>query len=184
MNQRVRQPPNDPFRKARFREEARGIIAKDRYDRKDGLAVDTAGAVARALERAYRQGFTDAQGEALPAPVPPDGVLEWSLIPPRPRSAFWSCCLSLFGRQDTVPRKGHLVPDRTGRGTDGWRLVVPGYARDDVFGGKTIAPLVKLGLLEPDPEAVDRLVLSVLGKATWKRFVDRGGKYPDDLTQI
>ena len=47
----------DPHRKANFREEARGIVAKDRYDRKYGHAVDTAGAIARALERAYKQGF-------------------------------------------------------------------------------------------------------------------------------
>ena len=44
----------DPRRKARFREIARGIVAKDRYNRKYGIAVDTAGAIAQALERAYR----------------------------------------------------------------------------------------------------------------------------------
>ena len=47
-------PAPDPWRKARFREEARDIVAKDRYDRKYGRAVDTVGAIARALERAYK----------------------------------------------------------------------------------------------------------------------------------
>ena len=42
----------DPRRKARFREIARGIVAKDRYNRKYGIAVDTAGAIAQALEHA------------------------------------------------------------------------------------------------------------------------------------
>jgi putative DNA-invertase from lambdoid prophage Rac len=101
MSRRLRNPPADPHRKARFRDEARGIVAKDRYDRKYGHPVDTAGAIARALERAYKQGFADARGD--PAARPPEasdkGPLDWALIPPRPRNAFWSCCLFTFGRR-------------------------------------------------------------------------------------
>jgi hypothetical protein len=63
LNERPRKPQPDPLRKIRFREAARDIVAKDRYDRRDGRAVDTAGAVARALERAYGEGFADAQSE-------------------------------------------------------------------------------------------------------------------------
>ena len=95
MSPTPRKPSVDPYRKARFREEARGIVFKDRDDRKYGRAVDTAGAIARALERAYRQGFAEAQDSATPKPsvqVPADGPLDWVLIPPRPRNAFWSCC--------------------------------------------------------------------------------------------
>ena len=40
---------------------------KDRDDRRAGLSVDTAGAIARALERAYVQSLVDAQ--ASPSPV-------------------------------------------------------------------------------------------------------------------
>ena len=58
-------PPSDPYRKALFREIAREIVAKDRYNRKYGLSVDTAGAIANALERAYREGIHDGeQGRA------------------------------------------------------------------------------------------------------------------------
>ncbi len=101
MSQPPRKPSIDLYRNARFREEARGILFKDRDHRKCGRAVDTAGAIARALERAYREGFAAADG---PAPKPsvqprPDGPLDWALIPPRPRSAFWSCCLFTFGRR-------------------------------------------------------------------------------------
>lgn len=53
----IRKPESDPLRRARFREAAREIVAKDRYDRKRGLPVDTGGAIAHAMERAYRQGF-------------------------------------------------------------------------------------------------------------------------------
>ena len=66
MKQPPQKPSVDPYRKARFREEARGIVFKDRDDRKYGRAVDTAGAIARALERAYRQGFADAQDDPAP----------------------------------------------------------------------------------------------------------------------
>jgi hypothetical protein len=59
----VRRPDADPIRKARFRESARAIVAKDRHHRKYGLPVDITGAVARAMERTHREGFVDAQGE-------------------------------------------------------------------------------------------------------------------------
>ena len=91
LSQRPRQPNADPLRKIRFREAARAIVAKDRYDRKYGRAVDTAGAIARAMEQAYRQGFETAQLERpVPSSKPPDAedALDWVLIPPTPRSAF------------------------------------------------------------------------------------------------
>src|SRR3546814_20205263 len=62
----------DPRRKARFREIARGIVAKDRYNRKYGIAVDTAGAIAQALERAYRDGVRDDPAAAFQAPEQDD----------------------------------------------------------------------------------------------------------------
>lgn len=87
----VRRPDADPVRSARFREAAREIVAKDRHDRKCGFPVDTAGAVARPTERAYRRGFADAPGEPLmPAAsdVLPEEAIDLALIPTRPRSAF------------------------------------------------------------------------------------------------
>jgi hypothetical protein len=111
MSRRPRTAAADPHRKANFREEARGIVAKDRYDRKYGHAVDTAGAIARALERAYKQGFADAQDDHVrpTREVSDGGPLEWVLIPPRPRNAFWSCCLFMFGRHGDQPRGGYLA---------------------------------------------------------------------------
>jgi hypothetical protein len=118
-------PDADPIRKARFREATREIVAKDRHDRKYGFAVDTAGAVARAMERAYRQGFADAQDKS-PMPVAgdvqPGEAINWALIPPRPRSAFWTICLFVLGKGERTQGAGHLVPATTGRGTrdGGW----------------------------------------------------------------
>ena len=105
----VRRPDADPIRKARFREAAREIVAKDRHDRKYGFPVDTAGAVARAMERAYRQGFVDAQGEQsmLAADDVQSGEpIDWALIPPRPRTAFWTICLFILGKGERTDGAG------------------------------------------------------------------------------
>lgn len=75
------QVPADPHRKAKFREIARGIVAKDRYNRKYGLAVDTAGAIAGALERAYRQGLAGSRLDRQPqSRTSETGPLDWALF--------------------------------------------------------------------------------------------------------
>jgi hypothetical protein len=149
--------------------------------------VDTAGAIARAMERAYRQGYEDAQLEP-PAGVsePPDdgGALDWVMIPPRPRNAFWTLCLFALGRDEQQARSGHLVPRLTERFTPGWQLVVSGGRFEKTLGEKTILPLVRLGLLELAPDPPERLLISVRGTATWRLFLHRGGQYPEDLTQV
>ena len=158
------------------------------------MSVDTAGAIARALERAYVQGFIDAQ---QPTPATSESApvasadssersgepIEWILIPPRPRDAFWTICLFALGREMPVTENasGHLVAVQTPSGRPGWQLVT----RDGLekpFGHATILPLLRLGLLDPQYEPDRRLVISALGRATWQRFVERGGQYPEDLT--
>lgn len=183
MSGPTRKPPANVYRKANFREEARAIVFKDRHDRKYGRVVDTAGTIARALERAYKQGFADAQdprGPVPPVTEPTVGPLEWGFIPPRPRNAFWSCCLSIFGHQGDRPRPGHLEPALTDRGTKGWRLVVAGdeRGRQDAFGASSIQPLIKLDLLENDPNQSGRLTVSAHGRATWELYLLSGSLGP------
>jgi len=185
LGDRVRKPAADPIRKVRFREMAREIVAKDRHDRKHGLAVDTAGTIARALERAYREGFADAQREpSVPTTgdAVPGEVMDWALIPPRPRTAFWTICLFVLGKGEPTDGTGHLVPTTTDRGTPGWRLILPGRNFDKMLGERTIAPLVRLGLLELADAGPERLLVSAGGRATWWGFLERGGQYPEDLT--
>lgn len=179
-----RRPP-DPRRKVRFREIARGIVAKDRYNRKYGIAVDTAGAIAQALERAWRDGASGSPVSLVPAIEQSDiGPIEWALIPPRPRTAFWSICLSTLAHEEKPARGGHLAAAITERGTAGWELVVPGRAHEKVIGDKTIVPLVRLGLIEPAGDDPVRLVVSGRGQETWEAFRQRGGRYPEDLTDV
>lgn len=178
----------DPYRKARFREIAREIVAKDRYDRKYGKAVDTAGAIARALERAYRSGFEDNRSgkpRQVRDTLTDDGPVDWALIPPRPRNAFWDICLSTLGRGDAPAQKGFLAATVTQRETPGWQLVVPAQSYcDKPIGEKTIIPLVRLGLIEPAPDDPGHLIVSGRGTETWWLFIKRGGQYPEDLTDV
>ena len=171
------------YRKADFREEARAIVFKDRHDRKYGRAVDTAGTIARALERACKRGFADAQdplGSAAPVIEPPVGPREWGFIPPRPRSAFRSCCLFILGRRGDRHRPGHLEAALTERGTQGWRLVVAGDEREfkDVTGARSIRPSMRLGLLESAPGSPDRLTVGARGRAPWDLYLLSGGRGP------
>lgn len=185
MNKQTGRFPPDPRRKARFREIARAIVAKDRSDRKYGLTVDTAGAIAQALERAYRDGVRD--GPAAPSTVPEQsdtGPVEWALIPPRPREAFWSLCLSIMGSDGHQVRDGHLASAVTERGTPGWAIVTARRGPDRVVGDRSIAPLIRLGLLQQPPDLPVRLLLTERGRATWLLFCQRGGRYPEDLTDI
>lgn len=181
----TRQIPPDSRRKARFREIARGIVAKDRSDRKYGLTVDTAGAIAQALERAYRDGVRDGPAALVSAPVQPDtGPVEWALIPPRPRERFWSICLSILGGDGSQPRDGHLTPSITERGTPDWTIVTQGHGPDRVIGERSIRPLVRLNLLDHAPDRPEHLLLTERGRETWLMFCRRGGRYPEDLTDI
>ena len=179
----------DSTRKVRFREAARKIVAKDRHDREYGFPVDPAGAATRAMEHAYREGFADAQGRPPPmraaTDVPLDGAIDWALIPPRPRTAFWTICLFILGKGGQTDGAGHLVPATTARGTAGWRLVLPsGNFDKQPLGERTIVPLVRFGLLELADAGPERLLVSGRGRATWWRFLERGGQYKEDLTLV
>jgi hypothetical protein len=180
-SRRIRQPPPDPIRKIRFREAAREIVAKDRHNRKYGYAVDTAGAIARAMERAYRQGFTDAHSKA-PAPLETvaettDSAIEWVLIPPRPRMGFLEhlpVCAWAGGatgeRRPSPPGHDRTRHRRMATGGPGpARLGQAHWGENDHATGP-----VRLGLLEKADGKGERLLLSTArGKATWQRFVER-----------
>lgn len=181
----TRQFSPDPRRKARFREIARGIVAKDRSDRKYGFTVDTAGAIAQALERAYRDGVRDGPAALAPAPEQSEtGPVEWALIPPRPREGFWSICLAILGGDGNRSHDGHLAPALTERGTPGWAIVTEGRSPGRVIGERSIRPLIRLNLLDYAPDQPQYLLLTERGRETWLQFCQRGGRYPEDLTEI
>jgi len=160
--------------------------------RQFGEAVDAAGAVASAMERAYRLGFEDA----LKGPEPraaddsrPNSVdegsdaLAWTLIPARTRSTFWSICLAALGREGRTATPSYLeaVPTRAGRLA--WQLVVPErQPYEKQVGDGTITTLFRLGLMDYGDDET-RVVLTDYGIRTWNRFCERGGQWPDDLVE-
>lgn len=185
MTKKVRQVGADPYRKARFRELAREIVFKDRHDRRGGFAVDTAGSIARALERAFREGFEAGQAADQAPEVAPhveNEPIDWALIPPRPRDAFWTICLFCIGRKEHPKGGARITPTLTARGTPGWLLTTLDDREVKTIGDATIAPLIRLGLLVRADDPSSSLIISNLGELTWEKFLERGGQYPGDLT--
>jgi hypothetical protein len=191
---KARRPLPDALRKIRFRETARNILRTDRVKRQFGQAVDTGGALARAMEQAYRLGFEDAladPSDRKEQPVGPDAegqpgdAMSWTSIPPRTRNTFWSICLAALGRTGRTETPSHLVPVATRRGTLAWQLVVPDrQTYEKIVGEGTVVTLVRLKLLQHAPVAEPRVTLTDYGIRTWSRFCERGGHWPDDLVDM
>jgi len=76
-------PTGKPLRLGRFRAVARDILMRDREARQLRMAVDTSGAIARALERAYQDGRKDAEAGPAGLPAPQPRALQWAEIPRR-----------------------------------------------------------------------------------------------------
>jgi hypothetical protein len=157
-----------------------------------GRATDTAGSLARSMEQAYRLGFEDAlkgpeasttDPVLAPQSTPESDAMTWTLIPPRTRRTFWSICLAALGREGRTETPAHLDAITTRSGSLAWQLVVPErQIYEKTVGDGTIVTLIRLGLLE-DAEEGMRVILSAFGIATWNRFCERGGHWPDDLVE-
>ena len=166
----------DEQREAEFREIARGIMARDRDAKKGYGNVDTAGAIKRALEKAYQRGRKE-QLEGEPEVVEPNLVdaMLWNLIPPRPRNAFWSICLFVLGEDEkSVIAKKYVLAKQVNKQKRGyeWQLFFdwgdgPVPHNNSAWGDATIKPLCKRGLLEPLENNEHLLVLTSKGIATW-----------------
>lgn len=163
----------DKFRKVQFRETARDILKTDRWKRKYGQTVDTGGAIARALEKAYQLGRKEER-EGQPEIAPQNGLMcmNWYLIPPRPRGAFWAICLHLLGDQKPFHTfDGGLELMSDGYGQNFRWVLLRNWSEDGsidrtrTWGRKTISPLKKLGLLEEKEEY--KLSLTPKGILTW-----------------
>lgn len=179
--------PSDTLRAAKFRETGRSILRKDRDIRKFGLTTDTAKAIAQALERAYQEGHAAALSPADKIiSKPKHEAIDWILIPPRPRSAFWTCCLFTYGDNTTGlrERQSWLQSIETITGRNKWRFTTaePNPLVSQ-FGNTTIQPLIRLGLLEEQTKPFPRLVISKKGRETWMKYLAAGNMFPDDIKQ-
>lgn len=168
------------FRRGEFRETAREIVRRDRELKKFGRQVDTGGAIARAMEAAYKLGL--AHGNSSP-PVTvqdsrPSDVIAWNSIPPRSRSIFerivslkWAVLNGVDGSSwPAVKDVWVCYWDRGESQPDGQR-----YEVADTYRRSTLVPVVRLGLME-EHEIRGRMTLEVtpLGLATWEHAVATG----------
>ncbi|KAA1053917.1 hypothetical protein [Azospirillum argentinense] len=178
---------------AAFREIARELVQTDRWNRKNGKNQDFAGAIRRALEKAYLLGRQDSlDGSPHPAPEPnahaPNAPMNWLLIPPRPREAFACICRWSLGgkvrfpdepwpfleKRDALYRNPYWVVFTV----DTRKNVKPLFPDGQSYGDRTIQPLLKLGLLaEIDDAKTPSLMLTGKGAATWWQKVAESGDF-------
>lgn len=179
--------PNNPelrnaaVRKGEFRETARDIVWRDRQSKRGGSAVDTGGAITRAMEQAYKLGLEhgrNQQPESNDALLDPDAPLPWNSIPPRSRDIF-----------ERILSMGWVVALNKGDGTwqrprDQWNCYWDHSNRKngsaklefaESFSATTLAPVIKLGLMEKKSGGGHVFLLPTeKGKATWQRAIDDG----------
>lgn len=55
---------------------------------------------------------------------------------------------------------------------------------EKLCGDRTIAPLVRLGIIEEAFDVSAYRVVSKRGEETWGQFVRKGGQYPNDLINL
>lgn len=177
-----------------FRSWAREISEKAKWDKNLGRTVDINGQMARAMERAYKQGFEDAQtgsqGIAVSDSRDPNDAspVPDSLVGSKISGALHSIGLRQMGteqdyqpdasiracfiQEDSISTRNRKAPD--------WQ-VYPAYSDTYEKGvsDRTIQQLVKLGILQaatssdPDLHGKNILVLSAKGRATYtSMFID------------
>lgn len=162
------------LRKGEFRERAREIVAKDRECKKFGRSVDTGGAIARAMESAYKLGLAHGANQVALTEVASaaDEGIAWTLIPARSRSAFER--IVAFNLVVMRPNVESPLPSLN----NVWRCFQQrgaGSELAETFAKSTFAPLVRLGLMEERKlESATILDVTSLGAATYARAISDG----------
>lgn len=172
------------FRKGEFREMARDIVWRDRESKKCGRSADTGGAIARSMESAYKLGLKHgADKTTTPAIGHEDsrqssGYIAWNTIPPRPRAIFerilsfnWIVILA----PNASPWQKNA--EKWACYWD-WGEQRPGrerYELADTFSRSTLAPIVRLGLMQ-EKVIAERTILepTALASATWEAAIEAG----------
>lgn len=173
----------DEVRRAEFREIARRFVLDEKNRRKLRINSDPTGQIARLLEKSYQRGRREER-EGAPEITLPTEYMEWRIIPPKPRQAFWSICLSILGQDPAITSTEHW--NLRFFEIDGklrWVLMKDGQI-DDVrvrneWGERTIRPLVSRGLMTEVKGAL--IELTEFGRATWWAAVASCEESPIEL---
>lgn len=173
----------DKTLKANFREDARRIVARDRSARKYGGSHDMVAEITAAMATAYQIGLDHGRNppDAASAPVDDASAIAWELVPPTSRSVLEYLTFSYSTRPKPSPRiahelAGYLDPE-TGRHR--WRELGQGGAdigREHSFADKGVTPLVRLGLLAPNGDDKEHLILTAKGDATCRLYWTRSDR--------
>lgn len=167
--------------KAEFREKARAIVQKDRDQRRHGLTVNTAGEIALALERAYREGYQAALSDEPQQGGDERRELAWIEIPPRPRATFESLCNFSWRQPRAMPE--YVVADVA---LLWWpplkKWFIAGHLRDPSEKGKSdqsVQILIRLGLLTVAERGGQKFAfVSREGWECWQRYLEENPTYP------
>jgi hypothetical protein len=174
-------------RKSLFREMARDIVWKDRNSRKYGLAQDTGGSIARAMEQAYKLGFSQAKSDKQPEPpktVDTNAPLLWTTLPLRARDA-----LDSIFRFDWMvflvpnPKPFEVAPEVWGCFWDwGDRKPDTPIELARTYSMSTLKHLIDRGLMS-DIEAGNQiaLVITEKGRDTWNLGLKNGQVRPKPI---
>lgn len=166
----------DKHIKAQFRETARTIVSRDRGATRGGFSNNLPGDITAAIVAAYKLGLEHANNPPKERkPMVFDEALIWETIPSTSRNVLSSISSSYsqFHRKPTFQpsQLSSYLDEHTGR--ERWAVCngdgspcVTGQS----FATKGIGPLVRLGLLAPDPAQDECLCLTSKGDATCREY--------------
>jgi hypothetical protein len=167
---RTRAAKFDPSTRARFREVARDIIAKDRWARRHSLTQNTIGEIERALVRAYELGVAFTSATITESKQVTEGPLEWIRIPPRCRQTLTSMSICLSKRLGMGRSEPRQIECFTEDGRVRWAFVVDDAREIRSVSNGAASPLIGLGMIMAvDPDR-SRYALTAAGIATCREY--------------
>jgi hypothetical protein len=169
-----------PRMRSLFREEARSIIARDRYARSKGLSQNTIGEITTAMTKAYilgQQALIDERKQ-----LQQSSRIDWLDVPPRARDTLRSMTWSFSHRYASVT--GKQVNHATAKANEiekfevdartRWAIVINDEPDQRMIADGSVAPLVRLGVLRSLADLTSRYELTEKGlelcRDYWRRF--------------
>jgi hypothetical protein len=164
--------------RALFREIARDIIGRDRDARKAARTQNTIGEVERALAKAFVWGQEALLDKAKVLERGPGDAIDWMEIPPRARSTLSMMTLAfsehwLGSHRESARADPDEIEMFVEDGRKRWAIVRGDQRHNRSVGDGSVAPLIRLGLLCPDPDNPERWRVTESGVAAardyWRR---------------
>ncbi len=158
-----------PRMRSLFRETARSIIARDRFAQSKGLSQNTIGEIERAMAKAYvlgQEALIDDQRS-----LKSSARINWLDVPPRARDTLRSMTWAFSKPVASRRGRGNKVFDARAdeieivepSGRKRWAVVINGKASERTIADGSVAPLLRLGIIQPLPDNPMRHALTEAG---------------------